>query len=460
MSRFTRRTLLRAGGVSVALPLLSSLGCKSPTTEHRVERVGRARQAAEFPLRLIVIYIPNGNLFLPDVAAGTNWTGSIIEPLMPHQSKLSIVDGLDLAVHDLGPGEPHQQGMAWLTGRPLNSGSQVGGDGSMAGWASGISMDQHVANTIGTSTPHKTLHFGVQSTAYGGTEVRTVMSYAGSDLPVANETSPYGMFDLVFSELGQDPLGLAKLKARRKSVLDAVGNQLSSLSSKTSFEDKKKLEQHLASVRDLEQRLDKPGGALGGNCVLPDTGGAINLDDPNNYPIIGKLHMDQLVMAMACDLTRVATLQWSASTNNKPYPFLSYNGQPIVGDEHILGHQPDSDTAAWAQLRVIRTWYMEQLAYLLAKLDAQPEGDGTMLDNTVVLLGSEITKGNTHSHTDSPFILAGGAAGYLKMGERLNFSGQVPHNNMLLTVMHALGLNDTTFGLPNYCTGALSELLV
>lgn len=458
----TRRAFLKGtAGVSLGLPLMSSLGCRHEPPPP-AERTGVARQRAEYPLRFVVVYIPNGNLELPP---SMNFTGSILEPLTPFQQKMLVLTGLDLSVHNLPPGEPHQQGMAFLTGRSLNPGNQVGGDGSLAGWGSGISVDQEIAEAIGATTPKRSLHFGVQSTAYGGTEVRTVISYAGSDQPIANETSPYSMFDLVFAELGEDPAGLAKLKARRKSVLDSVDGQLAKLSKKVSAEDRKKLEQHLTAVRDVEGRLDNVGGSLGGSCQLPEIGSPIDLDDPMNYPAIGKLQMDLLVMALACDQTRVATLQWSASTNNKPYPFLQYDDgsgagpQPIVGDEHVMGHQPDSDVHSWGKLRVIRRWYMEQLAYLLARMDEIPEGEGTMLDNTVVLLGSEIAKGNTHSHMDAPFLMAGGAAGYFQMGRYLSFPGDVPHNNLLVSCMNAMGIEATTFGDPAYCTGPLSELV-
>jgi hypothetical protein len=352
--------------------------------------------------------------------------------------------------------------MAFLTGRSLNAGNFVGGDGTLAGWASGISVDQEIAAAIGKDTKHKSLHFGVQSTAYGGTEVRTVMSYSGSDQPIANETSPYSMYNLVFSGLGQDPAGAAALRARRQSVLDAVGKQYEGLTPKLGAEDRVKLEQHLAAVRDVEQRLDSPSGTVGGSCQVPDVGAPIDLNDPMSYPVIGKLHMDLLVMALACDLTRVATLQWSASTNNKPYPFLSYDSgagpQAILDDEHVMGHQPDSDVHAWNKLRIIRRWYMDQLAYLLGKLKEIPEGDGSMLDNTVVLVASEITRGNTHSHMDAPFLLAGSGGGYFKTGRSLNYSGDVPHNNLLVSIMNAMGIPATTFGDPEFCKGPLVEL--
>jgi hypothetical protein len=168
--------------------------------------------------------------------------------------------------------------------------------------------------------------------------------------------------------------------------------------------------------------------------------------------------MDMLSMAFACDITRVATLQWSASTNNRPYPFLSYNGQPIVDDEHILGHQPDTDVDAWGKLRVIRRWYSDQLAYLLGKLDAVPEGEGTMLDNTLVVLGSELSRGNTHSHMDAPFIIAGGA-GAFAMNRSLDFSGgDVSHNNLLVAMLNAMGVDASEFGDPTFCNRPLTEL--
>ena len=459
---FTRRNFLRgAGGVSLALPMFHSLGCsRDPAVlaGGAPERVGSASWRATFPKRFIVVYTPNGNYEMPP---SMDFTGSVLEPLTPFKQKLLVLRGIDLLAQNTGPGEPHQQGMAWLPGRPLNNGNMVGGDGSLAGWASGISLDQEIAGNLGVMTPHKSLHFGVQSTAYGGTEVRTVMSYAGSDQPIANETSPYSMFNLVFSELGQDPLGVAKLRARRKSVLDTVGGQYEKLAPRLGSEDRLKLEQHLTAIRDVESRLDTPGGTVGGACQVPVIGDPINLDDPMSYPVIGKLQMDLMVMAMACDLTRVATFQWSASTNNRPYPFLMYDAgsgpQPIVGDEHVMGHQPDTDTASWGKLRVIRRWYMEQLAYLLGQLDAIQEGDGTMLDHTVVLLGSEITKGNTHSHFDGPYFVAGGA-GYFKMGRYLEHAGDVPHNNLLVSILNAMDIPATTFGDPSFCTGPLSGL--
>jgi len=121
---------------------------------------------------------------------------------------------------------------------------------------------------------------------------------------------------------------------------------------------------------------------------------------------------------------------------------------------------PDSVTDAWGKLDVIRRWYVAQLAYLLAALDAIPEGNGTMLDNTVVLRFSEITRGNTHSHMNDPFVVAGSGGGYFKTGQFISYpdAPEKPHSSLLVSVLNAMGLEDTTFGDPNYATGDIPEL--
>lgn len=450
-----RRTFLRgAGGVLVSLPLFESLGC----SERRGPALGASRSGLAFPKRFIVVYTPNGQYEPPPTL---DFAGSMFEPLAPFVSKLNMVRGLDLSVHDSPPGEPHQQGMAFLTGRKLNEGDFLGSDStSYAGWASGISVDQEIAKVICADTPYRSLHLGVQSTLYAGTEVRTTLSYAGSDQPIANETSPFAVFDRMFAPLGPDGSVSAELRARRTSVLDVVGKQYESVNARLGAADRLKLEQHLASIRDVEGRLSRQGSFVTAACKRPSPGEpTFDLNDPVNFPIIGKLQTDLLVMTLACDLTRVATLQWSSSANNRPFPFLSYKGQPITGDDHLMGHAPDADAETWGKLRVIRRWYLEQFAYLLASLDAIKESDGsTMLDNTAILLGSELSRGNTHSHSNINFVLAGGASGAIKTGQYLSYEGNVPHNNLLVSLLNAMDVPAKTFGDPEYCTGPLAEL--
>jgi hypothetical protein len=462
MSRLVlpRRTFLRgAGGLGLALPLFSSLGC-SPEEQRVMERVGRSQQrAGRYPKRFIFMITPNGSYVPPTMALPDYW--SVLEPV---KQKISFVTGLDLLACMKPPGEPHQQGMALLTGRPLNSGTFVGGDGSLAGWASGISLDQEIAKTIGQMTKRPTLNLGVQSTNQGGTEVRTVCSYADADVPVPNETNPWHLFEDLFSNLGTDPVGADQLKDRRKSVLDRVDKRYAKLSQKLSGSDQKKLEQHLEAVREVERRLDAPGGVIGGDCQMPTMSDAPNdleqfLGDPTNFPTIAKLQIDLMVMAFACDLSRVATLQFSASINNRPHPWLEFNGAPILDDEHGLSHQPDSNSVAVGKLGVIRRWNIEQLLYLMQKLDTIEEDEGTMLDNTAVVLTSELTKGNSHSQMDQFFLVGGGCGGALKMGQHLDYALERGHNDLLLSLLHAFGIEASTFGDEESCTGPLTELM-
>ncbi len=456
--RIPRRTLLRGASGVLALPLLESLAC-TPSRSAPAPHFARRQDALAFPKRVIFFYTPNGNLEVP---SSMDFAGSHLEPLMPFRDKVVVLKGLSLLANDVGPGEPHQQGMALLTGRKLNAGAQAGGDGTRAGYASGRSVDQEIGETAGAGTRFKTLNVGVQSTQYGGTEVRTVLSYSGDSQPVANETSPWSLYKQVFSELGADASGLERQRQRRHSVLDFVKDRFSKVNPRVSVEDRRKLEQHLAAIRDVESRLDNPGGAVGAACSKPTLPLPFDLNDPANFATIGALHMDLIAMTLACDLTRVVTLQWSAATNNRAYPFLNYDDgsglRPILGDEHHLGHEPDNNVHAWGKLRVIRLWYMRQLAYLLRKLQAVPEGGGTLLDNTVVVWCSEIARGNTHSHHNTPFLLCGGAGGAWATDRTLVFD-DVPHNNLLVSLMNGMGVDAQTFGDPDHCTGPLAGLV-
>ena len=455
MSRITRRTFVRGAGVSLFLPLFHSLACDEKALAP-AERVKKQQRALEYPKRFLVVYTPNGNLGPPP--SFDDFTGSIFEPLTPFKDRLLMLSGLDYGFTTMGPGEPHQKGMAFLVGRPLNEGTFVGNDGSLAGWASGRSVDQEIANAISGTTVKKTLNLGVQPTLYGGVTVHNLLSYEGSDAPVSNDENPWQVFDSLFSSIGGDPVELAKLRARRKSVLDAVDKRYEGLIPKLSGTDKQKLEQHLTSIRDIESRLDMdPGnGNLPPGCTTPTLSDQIDLNDPVNFGTIGRLHIDVLVSALACDLTRVATLQWSGALNKRPYPFLDYEGSPLSGDDHNLGHAL-SDSASAAKIHIIRKWHAENFAYLLQKMDSIQEGEGTLLDHTIILWGSELAISDVHSQTDVPFLLAGKGAGF-QMGRKLDFNGTVYSNNLLVALLQGMGIEANTFGTPEFCNRPLTEL--
>jgi hypothetical protein len=439
-----RRALLRGAlGAAIGLPFLNVMA--------------RDAGAAPFPKRLVIFFSANGTIPEAWTPGGSeqNFTlGPILTPLAPYKEKILVLDDVDNVAARNGPGDGHQTGMGcMLTGTELLEGTEFcEGDCSdptqTVGWGGGISVDQHIAKKVGGSTKFGSLEFGVQVQS---SDIWSAMSYAGPDQPIPPEDDPRQAFDRIFGELTQDPLGLKKRKDMRRSVLDQVSADFRRLDARLGAEDRKKLANHLTSVREIEKRLDA-GGELGGACELPSPGNIEDIYESENFPAIGKLQMDLLVMALACDLTRVTSIQWARSVSNKQFSWLG-----IPEGHHDLSHVGDSDQNARNKLIKINTWYAEQFAYLLGALDAVPEGDGTLLDNTAVLWCNELGVGNSHTRDDIPFVLAGSCGGYFRTGRYLKYDG-APHNNLLLSLCHAMGVEGSSFGNPAYCTGPLANL--
>ena len=435
MQRLHRRALLRgAGGAALALPLL-----------HMFEGKGRAEPGVAedgFPLRFVVFFHPNGvwpaTWWPPGTPTENSWElASSLQPLAPWKDKLLVLDGIDMPAADAGPGEDHQQGMgAVLSGMPLQVGNFVGGDGSLAGWGDGITVDQVIAQHIGATTPFGSLEFGVRASAFGGSEVRTRMIYAGPAQPIAPIDDPGAMWNLLFSELDLDPSEMAVLRDKRVSVLDTVNAQFAALE---------------ALVSDLQVRLANTA-ALGESCVPPGAPPAIAPDSANTMDQVSALQLDMLVMALACDLTRVASIQYSNGMNHTQFPWIG-----SMSDGHGLSHAGDGDVASWAEWSQREQWYATQFAYILQRMSEIPEGDVTMLDHTVILWINELAQGNTHSHQRMPFVMAGGLGGHFRTGRYLAYQNQ-PHNNLLVSLQNAFGIESATFGAPEFCTGPLAGL--
>jgi hypothetical protein len=443
----SRRTVLRgAGGAVIALPFLDAM------------RAARRAHAAPAPKRFVVMFSPNGT-----IAANWNPTpgpsgmdtdftlSPILQPLAPHQANIVVIQGVD---QQGGGGDGHQNGIGgMLTGAMLNPGPFQGGAGSPpAGWASSISVDQRIANVIGAGTPLRSLELGVQVTS---ADNWSRMSYLGNDQPVPPESDPARAYARLFSDFHTDPAVLARLRARRKSVLDAVGDQFTSVLGQLGGEDKMKVDAHFSAIRQIESRLDTTGVA-GAGCVDPMTPtiDASTLAENDNYPMVGGLQIDLLVMALTCGMTRVASLLWSRSVSLVRFTWLG-----ITDQHHDLSHLGDDDAVAQDKLTRINNWYAQQFASLIAKMKAIPDGDGTLLDNTLMLWSNELAKGNTHSRIDAPYVLAGGAGGALRTGRFLTYAGDVPHNNLLVSILNAMDIPDTRFGKAEWCTGPLTGLL-
>ncbi|HTB73865.1 MAG TPA: DUF1552 domain-containing protein [Polyangiaceae bacterium] len=402
------------------------------------------------PKRLVVVFSANGTIFDSWLPQGTETSftlSPILSALAPFQKKLLVLNGINVKSASNGPGDDHMKGMGhMLTGIELLSGTTQGGAGTPAGFAGGISIDQRIAADIGSSTRFPSLEFGVM---VQNSDVWARMIYSGANQPLPPMEDPVAAFSRIFAGSTLSAAQTAILLQRRKSVLDYVQGSLGGLSGRIGADDRVRVQQHLNSVQQIEKQLLAQTGACSAPMVTQT-----DLTNVANYPAIGKTQMDLLIASLACDQTRIASLQWSHSVSDIPMPWLN-----ISTGHHTLSHDADTDSASQTSLVQINTWYAQQFAYLLQGLDAVVESDGsTLLDNCLVMWINELSKGNIHSHQPLPVVIAGGAGGALRTGRLVTYSPQQPHNNLLVSIANVMGTSITTFGNPAYCTGPLANL--
>ena len=454
--RFTRRNLLRGGlAATAAIPLLEA------------RRV--AGTSAAPPTRLVVFATPNGtrnDMFWP-TGTETNFTlGSLTTPLEPHKAKLTFLKGIKLNAA-LQPGalggnvgSEHARGTGgMLTARPLNAGTEFESFGNTtSGWGSGQSIDQYLVGRLQPPTTHTSLQLGVH---VRDTEVRARISYSASNQPIPPRESPTDVFTTLFGGMVTPPgepadPALERLWAQRKSVFDLSNAETERLMGIVGAEDRARLQAHVTAMREVEGRLvGMAGGGTPTTCMPPTVPGGIDLNVDDQYAQTGQLHMDLAAAALACDQTRIITLQWSYSESEHLFPFLN-----ISGNHHGISHDFAASGTNFEAYNRIQTWYAERLAYFLAKLDSYDEGDGTLLDNTLVLWATEIGESTAHDLMMMPYVFAGSAGGRIRAGRYLDFSNARKDNNqMLVSMAHAMGAEDlTSFGDASGATGPLAGL--
>lgn len=444
-SPLSRRAVLRgAGGAAIGLPLLEAM------TPRRAQAAGEKR--------FIFFYFSNGVVKDAWTPAGgeTGFTlPSTLEPLKPLQNKLVVLSGLDMECSRFNPGNPHNQGIITvLTARR----------GTTDMWGSDISVDQAIAEKIGQQTKYPSLQFGVQTMRFYGASKLAYCSYAGEKKPVPCEDDPGKMFERIFTDV-VTPTGsgaaaaLAAQEARvarRKSLLDFMGSEFKQFSASLPAGDRGKVDAHLEKIREIERRLALSAAATpatSAGCRQPtimSPAGAATKNDA--FPVVGKLQMDLIAMAMTCDLTRVALLQWGTSQAFNTFPWAD-----APRAHHPLSHETVEPSNVL--LRRIQRWFMEQLAYLGGALDAVKDpGGSSILDSTALLSCSEVAVGATHSFRDMPFLLLGGAGGAIRGGRHLTFPS-TPHNDLHISLLNAMGIPAKTFGDPKYVRGPLPGLL-
>jgi hypothetical protein len=450
--RLDRRTLIRGGGsIALALPWLEAM-----------ERGARA--ATTTPARFLAVFQPGGTVRARYTPTGTETEftlGPILAPLEPLQDRLLVLDGLDLKS---AVGEQHQAGIvALLTGTPQRD--------DHGGYAGGPSIDQVIATRISAGKKRKaSLQMAVRwatGRSKGRLSPINALSFEDNGMfsPIPPRLDPVQIFDDLFGTAGPDT-GLAARIARRKSILDLVSRRYATLSARLGATDRQKLEQHLTKIREIEQGLSIAAPATpAGACHAPvkvdtsdynprtglqssDTGSIVDSQTDAAIPKVGKYMMDMLVTALACDMTAVATLQWSDTEAKHTFPWLGL-------DEHHHFYQHDGGFRP-KECEQIGVWYSQQHLYLLQQMAGADMGGHSLLDETVVLFGSELQEPPSHQKNNMPLVLAGGG-GALRTGRWLKFGGR-SHNDLLVALLNVYGDARRTFGDPSFCAGPLPGL--
>ena len=388
------------------------------------------------------MFSPNGTIpsaYWPDETGEDFNFKEILSPLEPFKKQTLVLHGLSNKVR--GDGDNHMRGMSCLlTGIELFPGNIQGGSHTPAGWPSGISIDQELKNFFQsreeTRTRFGSLEFGVGITDRADPWTR--MSYAGPNKPVAPISDPYQMYQKLYGQLRD--------KENLRSVLDDVRSDLKKVRKLISAEDRRLLDDHEALVRLMEKEVADAGKQkLRVNPPMLQEGVA---DQNDNVPRLSRMQIDLLINALANDMARVATLQYTKSVGMARMKWLEIND-----GHHSLSHEPDKNEEAVAKLTKINKWFCGELRYLAEKLANTPEpgGEGSMLDQTLIVWTNELGKGNSHTLDNIPFVLVGGGFGF-KMGRSLKLE-KVAHNRLHLALAHAVGHRIETFGKPALCEG-------
>jgi hypothetical protein len=444
--RLSRRTVLRgAGSIAIALPWLEVM------TAGR-----RAHAATPRPRRFLTVYTPGGTVrenWVPTGSETAFTLGPILKPLEPVQSRIIVADGLDMKCAPIGAAHQRASGMiGWLTGTTQTSSNS---------YATGPSIDQVLAPRLSAGKRFASMQMAVRwgtGQAHGLVSPFDIANYeaAAPHSPIPPRLDPADIWSQLFGVPGTTP----DAAGWDRSILDFVGRRYTKLAARLGSADRQRLEQHLTGIREIEKGLATVAG-----CAPPalvdtsdynprsglnsaDNGSIRDLPTDGAIPKVGKLMADMMVMALACDLTAVGTLQWSDTQAKYTLPWLGLT-------EHHYFYQNDGGYKP-AELTTIYTWYSTQHAYLLQQMARIDMGGHSLLDECVVFFGTEVQHPASHVKDNMPFLLAGGG---MRTGRWIRCSNQ-SHNNLLVSLLNLFGDTRTTFGNPLYSTGPLTGVLL
>ncbi len=442
-TRLSRRTVLRGLGTAVALPWLEAMAPAAGIT---------GGSAAAAPKRLAFLYVPNG-------AHMQAWTPSkegagfdlpfILEPLAPYKEELLVLTGLaqdNAAAHGDGGGDHARSLACFLTGvHPLKSDSNL---------RAGVSVDQVAAQQIGKYTRFPSLELGCDRGAQSGNcdsgyscAYSSNISWRSPTTPMAKEVNPRLVFDRLFT--GQDREETASQRAKRelyrRSILDFVAEDAKSLMGRLGANDRRKVDEYLVAVRELEIRVAR--GEKSSTVAPSDFRKPTGV--PQDYQEHIRLMCDLMVLAFQGDQTRISTLMFANEGSNKSYAFMD-----VPEGHHDLSHH-GGDKAKHEKIKKINRFHLEQFARMLGRMKAIREGNGSLLDHTMIVYGSGIGDGDRHNHNDLPILVAGRGAGTLKTGRHLKYPENTPLNNLFLSLLDRMGTPVDRLG---DSTGRLAKL--
>lgn len=424
--RLSRRAVLRGVGTVVALPLLEAMLPRG---------FGAEKAVAKPPRRMAFLYTPNG-------AVMPHWTPkkegtdfelpACLAPMKEHRKDMIVFSGLtcDKArANGDGAGDHARASGAFLTGaQPKKTAG--------ANFQAGQSADQLAAQKLGDRTRLPSLELAVEKYRGAGNcdsgyscVYEHTMSWRDATTPVPPEVNPRLVFDRLFADKPNDPATVARNELRA-SVLDAVLDDAKDLNRQLGGSDKKKLDQYLSSVREVEKRAARAEPLT--PLVVPD-----DVSRPAGVPADLTDHIrllcDLMVLAFQTDTTRIGTLMLGREGSEQKYRMVGVN----EGHHTISHHQNKPDNLD--KLKLINTYLVTQLAYLTEKLKGVKEGDGTLLDNCMIAFGSAIADPNQHAHHDLPLLLVGRGGGTITSGRHIRYKADTPLNNLWLAMLDRFG---------------------
>jgi hypothetical protein len=438
-----RRTFLRGLGTTLALPLLDGM-------VPALSALGKT--AAKPPVRLGFVYVPNGIIGSGLASARPNqWTPTaegadfaftpLLQPLEPFREKLVVLSGLaqanGRALGD-GPGDHARAGATWLTG--VHPKKTEGAD-----IRAGVSADQIAARHLGQYTELASLEIGLEQPFLAGgcdsgysCAYTNTLSWRGPTTPLPVEIDPRAVFERLFGESDStNPAARLAMLDNKRSILDYVSDSLGRLNARLGTRDRSKLSEYLDAVRDIERRIQR-AEQQNATLVLPPMERPTAI--PEEYEEQAHLMMDLQVLAWQTDMTRVTTMMMAREGSNR-----SYRSIGISDGHHSLTHH-QNDAEKIDKTAKIDKLHVETFAYLVNKLATTRDGDGTLLDHSVLLYGSSISDGNKHTHHDLPIVLVGGASGQVKGGRHIRYAQETPLNNLLLNMLGKAGVPADNFG--------------